>query len=94
MSQQNTSRNASSAKFLRALSAAGSRGKPALYFTWITSPDPSRPASVRGVLVTEALWMFALAAALWIPWDIRSDRKKKSELTSGGHGEWMFGFAR
>ena len=33
-------------------------------FTWMTSPVPSKPASVKGVDVTVAVWMFALAAAL------------------------------
>lgn len=53
-----------------------------LRLTWITSPDPSRPASVRGVLVTEALWMLALAAALRVCWDIASNH---TERNSGGH---------
>ena len=35
--------------------------------TWTTWPVPSKPASVNGVSVMVALWMFARAAALRRP---------------------------
>lgn len=34
-----------------------------LRVTWMTSPEPSSPASVSGVSVTVALWVMALATA-------------------------------